>query len=658
MRLFLAVVALAASLVLADRAAAAPTWLSPVTLSPQSPGEVQGAEIASDDAGHVAAVWMKQTGMAPLEYRTQLSLRSPGGGFTPAVNLSSASDQYTEPDVGVDGGGTATVAWSETTGATSSIKVARIDAAGSRSGDQTLSSAGRDPRIAVAVNGAAVVTWKEGNAIHAATRADGGSAFINAGAISATGMLEIDHAVEMDAAGNAIAAWVRGGAVETNPRPAGAGFLGVQPIPGGGTARALHLAMAPNGRATAIWELASLPSLVRSSERTITPDFANGGWSAAELASQPGVPSSSPSVALDAENTAIAIWQATVGSGQVVQGAERPSGGSFQDYRPLSNAAASGFSARVDVAPDGAAVAIWSGVSGGQPAIQATRRGPGLAGEFGAVTDITVGAAAPADPTVDLFSPAVAVDGEGNAAAVWSRFRQSAPLSINDWAVEAAGFDAAPPSLSAVSVPTSASINTAVGMAAAATDRWTPVSFSWSFGDDTGAPGDAVTHAFGTAGTYGVTVTATDGVGNAASAARQILISGPEITQRIDATVQTKWAHDAATGKKFVLLRLKVVKPPEGTAVQLRCAGKKCPYRSKRATKFRKGDITMFKLRSPAKAAKSKDRRFRAGQRVQIRVTKPGYIGKVVKFKLKRRKDPVGKVRCLPLGASKPRKTC
>ena len=39
-------------------------------------------------------------------------------------------------------------------------------------------------------------------------------------------------------------------------------------------------------------------------------------------------------------------------------------------------------------------------------------------------------------------------------------------------------------------------------------------------------------------------------------------------------------------------------------------------------------------------------------------MTKAGFIGKVVKFKLKRRKDPIGKVLCLPNGKNKPRKSC
>jgi len=194
-------------------------------------------------------------------------------------------------------------------------------------------------------------------------------------------------------------------------------------------------------------------------------------------------------------------------------------------------------------------------------------------------------------------------------------------------------------------------------MAAAATDRWTRVSFAWNFGDGTTGAGDAVTHAFGSAGTFPVTVTARDGVGNTSSATRQILISR-DIARRIDSTVQTRWAFDAATGRKFLLLRLRVKDVPKGGAVQIRCKGKKCPYKSKRSTKRRKGDITMFKNRSASKALKSKGRRFRAGQRVQIRVTAPDFIGKVVKFKLKRKKDPVGKVLCLPVGKSKPQKSC
>ena len=51
---------------------------------------------------------------------------------------------------------------------------------------------------------------------------------------------------------------------------------------------------------------------------------------------------------------------------------------------------------------------------------------------------------------------------------------------------------------------------------------------------------------------------------------------------------------------------------------------------------------------------KKRNRRFRARQTVQLRVTAPGFIGKVVTWRLKRGKQPVGRVRCLPPGTTKP----
>ena len=197
-----------------------------------------------------------------------------------------------------------------------------------------------------------------------------------------------------------------------------------------------------------------------------------------------------------------------------------------------------------------------------------------------------------------------------------------------------------------------------IGMAATAVDRLSSPVISWSFGDGTTATGGAVSHAFASRGAFTVTVSARDGVGNAVSTTAPVLVSGRGGGKRIDSTVQTRWAFDAATGKRFLLLRLRVKDVPKGGAVQIRCKGTKCPYKSKRSTKRRKGDITIFKNRSASKALKSKGRRFRAGQQVQIRVTAPDFIGKVVKFKLKRKKDPVGRVLCLPVGKSKPQKSC
>src|SRR5215216_1436902 len=517
------------SLAAAAPAGAAPTWLTPVTLSPQSTGEVQRAVIASDGAGHLAAAWMKQTGSAPLRYTAQLALRSPGGGFSEVINVSQESEQTLAVDVAVDGSGTATVVWDQTVGGVSDVKAMRVMPDGTKTGVQTLAAAGDEPRVAVNASGAAVATWRELSQIHAAVRGATTDSFTDVGAISGTASMSIKrvHDVVIDPAGNAVAAWIRDNTkVEANRRPAGGAFnapAAADTIENTGDADNLVLAMAPGGQATAMWTRLGLNPEIRTAERTPTPSFAAGGWNAADRASPIGQKAQNASVALDAQNTAIAIWEnTTIGK---VEAGIRPSGGSFSGFAPLSGSAGGAFASQVDVAPDGAAVAIWRGSSGGKPAIQAVRRAP--SGEFGGVTDIAIGDPAPADPVVELFNPSVAVDAEGNAAAVWSRFRNG--TGINDWRLDAAGFDAAPPAFAAVSVPPSGSVGAGIGMAAAATDRWSRFRLAWNFGDGTSAPGDAVTHAFGAPGPFRVTVIATDAVGNAASTTRPVSIAAPTV---------------------------------------------------------------------------------------------------------------------------------
>jgi hypothetical protein len=654
--------ALAALLLAAAPASAAPTWLTPVTLSPQTGGEVQNATIASAPGGQLAAVWMKQTGSAPLRYTAQLALRPPGGGFGPVINVSQASEQYTALDVAVDGTGTATVVWNETIGGVTEVKAMRVTPDGTKTGAQTLAATGDEPRVAVNAGGVAVATWREQSQIHAAVRGAATEPFTDVGPISPTASLGIDpiHDVAIDPAGNAVAAWIRDNTkVEANARPAGGSFkapAAADPIQDAGDANNLALAMAPGGQATLMWTHPVPASEVRTAERTASPSFAAGGWNPADRASPMGQTAQVASVALDAQNTAIGVWQNTT-TGKVEAGI-RSSGGSFTNFTPLSGSAGSFFS-RVDVAPDGSAVAIWRGSSGGKPAIQAVRRSPG--GDFGGVADIALGDPAPADPVVDFFNASVAVDDEGNAAAIWTRFRQNAAMTINDFELDAAGFDVAPPAFAAVSIPGSGAPGAPLGMAAAATDRWSPIGVAWSFGDGATGTGSAVSHAFGSAGAFDVTVTATDAVGNSVSATRPVLIAAPPVvpppfTPRIDSTVQSKWGFDRRTGKRFYLFRLKVVAPPAGSVAQLRCRGKRCPFQSRRFTRIRKKAITLYKLIDAAKVVKQKNRRFRAGQTVQLRITAPGYVGKVVKYRLKRRKQPIGRVLCLPPGATKPSK--
>ena len=187
-------------------------------------------------------------------------------------------------------------------------------------------------------------------------------------------------------------------------------------------------------------------------------------------------------------------------------------------------------------------------------------------------------------------------------------------------------------------------------MAAAALDRWGPVSLNWAFGDGLAGAGDAVSHAFGAAGAFNVTVTATDAAGNATSATRPIAVAAPP-PQRIDSSVSSRWGFDRR--KRFIfLLRLRVKAPPQGAVAELRCKGRRCPFKRKRVSRIRRNRIDVFK------ALSKRQRRFRPRQTLQLRITAPNHIGKVVRFRLRRGKIPNGQTLCLPPGATKPQKIC
>jgi hypothetical protein len=146
--------------------------------------------------------------------------------------------------------------------------------------------------------------------------------------------------------------------------------------------------------------------------------------------------------------------------------------------------------------------------------------------------------------TVD--GPNIAFDGSGNAVSTWTRGA----------VIQAAAFDVSPPSFSAVSVPATGTTGQPVSMTAAASDIWSALGSgqpSWNFGDNTLGAGPALTHTYAAAGTYTVTVGASDAVGNAATpVTRQIVISNPPIPPLPATTVTTPKLKAAWKSNKLV----------------------------------------------------------------------------------------------------------
>jgi hypothetical protein len=114
----------------------------------------------------------------------------------------------------------------------------------------------------------------------------------------------------------------------------------------------------------------------------------------------------------------------------------------------------------------------------------------------------------------------------------------------------------------------------------------------------------------------------------------------------IDVPVRSFWTVSAKGTK---VLQLAVRELPAGAAVQLRCTGKGCPFHSKRA-KVKGSTANATPL--------FRNRLLKPGAVVEVRVTAPNRIGKVLRYTIRKGKLPRTRQLCLAPGASTPRKNC
>ena len=194
----------------------------------------------------------------------------------------------------------------------------------------------------------------------------------------------------------------------------------------------------------------------------------------------------------------------------MVQSSRRPAGGSWEAAVPLSAPGDSAEAPQVSLDPDGNAVAVWSRTDATPRVIQGAER-PAGGGWLPPALISVIGQSA--------NEPQVASDSVGNAVAVWAR--EDGANTI----VQAAGHDGHGPELRSLLVPAAGTVRQELAFSVSPFDVWSPVgAASWDFGDEGGAGGNAVTHSFARPGTYPVTATAADDLGNSTAASGSVRI--------------------------------------------------------------------------------------------------------------------------------------
>jgi len=107
-------------------------------------------------------------------------------------------------------------------------------------------------------------------------------------------------------------------------------------------------------------------------------------------------------------------------------------------------------------------------------------------------------------------------------------------------------------------------------------------------------------------------------------------------------------SYSAKPRRTYTLLSaLSVRGARAGSTVRVRCSGKGCPF----GTKTRKVTKNASKLDLTSLV---RNKRLRPGAKLEIRVTKPGTVGRVLRLTIRARRGPKSEKLCLAPGATKP----
>ncbi len=523
-------IALLAGMLAALPSSAAPMWLAPSEwLSPDGAHPTE-PQVAMNAAGDVVAVWQGEYDGGTKRI-IQARVHPAGGTWSSSVDLSADPGTAVEPQVAIDAAGNATAVW-RTDVVPSQIQATYRPAGGSWSAPVPISDpsmAARLPKLAVDPAGNAVAIWKnDGNGkVMAASRGAGGGAWtLYEEPLADSPIIQSNPdprlALTMTPGGVAVAAWTFAvlfdrDVVQVSTLPLGGEWSDPETVSAMGVdGYDIDLASSPSGAVVIAWQHISGDTGEEFIQARILPSVGSA-WGDTEDVSTPSTDAGEPEAGIDAAGNATVVWRRydPVEDRDFVQTASRPAGGDWSDAEDLSGLEVDASGQDLAIAGSGAAVAVWLETTG-DPAtdniVRTSRRPAG--GVWTAPQDLTSG------PTVGL-APHVGTDADGDAVAVWQVSDPSAgPIQIRG-----TGFDASPPELSGLSIPATGTVGQPVTTTVTAKDTWSTVSILWTFGDGTTGSGASVTKIYSAAGTYGVSVTATDAVGNTTTRTGSVVVA-------------------------------------------------------------------------------------------------------------------------------------
>jgi large repetitive protein len=225
---------------------------------------------------------------------------------------------------------------------------------------------------------------------------------------------------------------------------------------------------------------------------------------------------------------------------------------------------------------------------------------------------------------------------------------QTQPVTFTVTTPQSGAAGAQPPSASFTWLPSAPHVGEVISLFSSSTDSTSPITaFAWDLlGNDLLNTGQSTTStSFTVPGNHVVRlrVTAADGLSALATGTIPVAPAANALMQPFPIVRIT--STDTRSGIRLKLLR---VQTSAGSQITVTCRGRGCPVRFlKRLAASAKGGI-------PAYTFERLQRSLRAGVVLEIRVSKPGEIGKYTRLTVRLRKLPQRVDRCLDPGGVKP----
>jgi hypothetical protein len=393
------------------------TWQRAVDVSGASAADVP--VVVTNLAGDTAIFWVDD------EVGVVAVTRHAGGAFSKPRRVARVrSDEIINyPDAAIDGAGNAIAVWQVDDNygdRPSRLEAVVLARNGRPSKPVTLSRRG-DPygaSVAMSAAGDAIAVWtrktRSGEVVDAATRRAGGR-FSRPVRLSADGRKITFADIAMNAGGDAVVAWWRGrgraNVVQATVRRAGGRFsprVNLSPVTR--VAGSVAVAIDPAGDTTVTWN--GWDGDAYTAQTVYGP--AATGFGMPVTLSAAGNDGSVTEPAMDGAGNTLVAWTESdpdeLTTNGVVRISLRAPGGTFSAPANISDA---GRFPRLAMNPAGAAVAVWDRGTGDiySTGVRAAVRAPG--GSFSASVLLSGRQQVSALPTV-------AIDGSGNAIAVWA----------------------------------------------------------------------------------------------------------------------------------------------------------------------------------------------------------------------------------------------